>query len=159
MSYARAAATVFAAFLLSNVFAIAIHGFILAADYEPYRGTLLRDFQGGPGWQALLLPVAHLCFISGLVWIYGRLSLDGSFTTRGLKLGLIAWLVGQAPLWLLWYAEQPWPGSLVIKQLTLELVSALLIGIVVAGVAGRTTGDGRRNSQLTHDKRPATRSS
>ena len=87
MSYARAAATVFAAFLLSNVFAIAIHGFILAADYEPYRGTLLRDFQGGPGWQALLLPVAHLCFISGLVWIYGRLSLDGSLTARGLKLG------------------------------------------------------------------------
>ena len=87
-----------------------IHGFILAADYEPYRGTLLRDFQGGPGWQVLLLPVAHLCFISGLVWVYARLSLDGSLTARGLKLGLIAWLVGQAPLWLLWYAEQPWPG-------------------------------------------------
>jgi hypothetical protein len=50
MSYARAAATVFAAFLLANVFAIVIHGFVLAADYEPYRGTLLRDFakdQGG----------------------------------------------------------------------------------------------------------------
>ena len=90
MTNARAAATVFAAFLLSNVFAIAIHGFILAADYEPYRGTLLRDFANGPGWQSLLLPVAHLCFISGLVWIYGRLSLDGSLTARGLKLGLIA---------------------------------------------------------------------
>ncbi len=87
MSYARAAATVFAAFLLSNVFAIAIHGFMLAADYAPYRGTLLRDFQGGPGWQSLLLPVAHLCFISGLVWIYGRLSLEGSHAARGLKLG------------------------------------------------------------------------
>ena len=51
MSARRTAATVFAAFLLSNLFAIAIHGFILAADYEPYRGTLLRDFAGGPGWQ------------------------------------------------------------------------------------------------------------
>ena len=80
MSAARTAATVFAAFLLSNLFAVAIHGFILAADYEPYRGTLLRDFANGPGWQSLLLPVAHLCFISALVWIYGRLSLDGSVT-------------------------------------------------------------------------------
>jgi len=120
---------------VANVFAIAIHGFILAADYEPYRGTLLRDFQGGPGWQSLLLPVAHLCFISGLVWIYGRLSLDGSLTARGLKLGLIAWLVGQAPLWLIWYAEQPWPDSLILKQLGLELLSSLAIGLTIAVVS------------------------
>jgi hypothetical protein len=135
MTYARAAATVFAAFLLSNVFAIAIHGFILAADYEPYRGTLLRDFQGGPGWQALLLPVAHLCFISGLVWIYGRLSLGGSPTARGLKLGVLGWLVGQAPLYLIWYAEQPWPDSLIVKQLGLEFLSSLAIGLTIAFVS------------------------
>jgi hypothetical protein len=135
MTNARAAATVFAAFLLSQVFAVAIHGFILGADYEPYRGTLLRDFQSGPGWQSLLLPVAHLCFVSGLVWIYGRLSLDGSLTARGLKLGLIAWVVGQAPLWLIWYAEQPWPGSLIVKQLGLELLSSLAIGLAIAFVS------------------------
>jgi hypothetical protein len=135
MSYVRTAATVFAAFLLSNVFAIAIHGFILAADYQPYRGTLLRDFQGGPGWQSLLLPVAHLCFISALVWMYGRLSLDGSLTTRGLKLGLFAWLVGQAPLYLIWYAEQPWPDALIVKQLGLELISSLAIGLTIAVIS------------------------
>jgi len=135
MSYARTAATVFAAFLLSNVFAVAIHGFILAADYEPYRGTLLRSFESGPGWQSLLLPVAHLCFISALVWIYRRLSLDGSHITRGLKLGLIGWLVGQAPLYMLWYAEQPWPDGLVVKQLGLELASSLAIGLTIAFVS------------------------
>jgi hypothetical protein len=135
MSAARTAATVVAAFLLSNLFAVAIHGFILAADYEPYRGTLLRDFAGGAGWKALLLPLAHLCFVSALVWIYGRLSLDGSQTARGLKLGLIAWLIGQAPLWLIWYAEQPWPDSLVVKQLGLELVASLLIGLTIAFVS------------------------
>ncbi len=137
MSYVRTAATVFAAFLLSNVFAIAIHGFILAADYEPYRGTLLRDFQSGPGWQSLLLPLAHLCFISALVWMYGRQSLDGSLTTQGLKLGLFAWLVGQAPLYLIWYAEQPWPDALIVKQLGLELISSLAIGLTIAVVSRR----------------------
>jgi hypothetical protein len=135
MSAARTAATVFAAFLLSNLFAIAIHGFILAADYEPYRGTLLRDFAGGPGWQALLLPVAHLCFVSALVWIYSRISLDGSPIVRGLKLGIMAWLVGQAPLWLIWYSEQPWPDSLIVKQLGLELMSSLAIGLTIALVS------------------------
>ena len=135
MSYARAAATVFAAFLLSNVFAVAIHGVILAAEYEPYRGTLLRSFTSGPGWQSLLLPVAHLCSISALVWIYGRLSLGGSHLTRGLQLGLIGWLVGHAPLYLIWYAEQPWPDTLILKQLALELLSSLAIGLTIAFVS------------------------
>jgi hypothetical protein len=137
MTYARAAAATFAAFLLSNLSAIAIHGFILAADYEPFRGTLLRDFQGGPGWQSLLLPVAHLCFICGLVWIYARVPLGGSAAVRGLKIGVVGWMMGQAPLYLLWYAEQPWPGDLVVKQLGLELLSSLAIGITIALVAGQ----------------------
>jgi hypothetical protein len=63
------------------------------------------------------------------------LSLDGSLTARGLKLGLIAWLVGQAPLWLIWYAEQPWPDSLIAKQLGLELISSLAIGLTIAFVS------------------------
>jgi hypothetical protein len=135
MTTARAVATTLAAFLVAQIFAIVIHGFILAADYAPYYGTLLRDQQGDPVWQALLLPVSHLCLISGLVWIYGRLSIDGSLSVRGLKLGLIAWLVGQAPLYLLWYAEQPWPDSLVVKQLGLELLASLAIGLTIAFVS------------------------
>lgn len=135
MTYARAAATTFAAFLVAQMFAIAIHGFILAADYAPYYGNLLRDQRGGPVWQALLLPVSHLCLISGLVWIYARVSLEGSHAVRGLKLGLIAWLVGQAPLYLLWYAEQPWPDGLVVKQLGLELIASLAIGLTIAFVS------------------------
>ena len=135
MSTARTAATVLAAFLLSQMLAVAIHGFVLAADYEPYEGTLLRDFAAGPGWQALLLPVAHLCFVSGLVWIYERLSLDGSRTARGLKLGLIGWVVGQAPLFMIWFAQQPWPDRLIVKQLGLELLSSLAIGLTIAFVS------------------------
>src|SRR5262249_10921423 len=135
MTTARAVTTTFAAFLLSQITAVAIHGFILATDYAPFYGTLLRDFSGGPGWRALLLLVAHLCLISALVWVYGRLSLDGSHAVRGLKLGLIAWFAAEAPLWLTWYAEQPWPDSLVMKQLGLELINSLAIGLTIAFVS------------------------
>jgi hypothetical protein len=125
MTAARAVATTLVAFLVSQITAIVIHGFILAAAYAPFYGTLLRDFSGGPGWRALLLPVAHLCLISGLVWIYGRLSLEGSQFVRGLKLGWIAWLVGEAPLWLSWYAEQPLPAY---RALRLDPVNVLHAG-------------------------------
>jgi hypothetical protein len=115
----------FAAFMVSEVLAVLVHGFILAADYEPYDGTLLRA--GADAWQFIFLPVAHLSFICGLIWVYTRISLKGSAARQAVSLGFLAWLMGQVPLWLIWYAEQPWPGSLVVKQLGLELVSSILI--------------------------------
>lgn len=42
MSTRRFIGTVVAVFLVSQVFAIVIHGFILGADYRPFYGTLLR---------------------------------------------------------------------------------------------------------------------
>jgi hypothetical protein len=136
MSIGRAAATIAAAFVVSQVLAIAIHGFILAPDYAPFYGTLLRSQDGGGAWQMLLLPVAHLVFISTIVWFYSRLRLEGTRMRRGLVLGTAAWAVGQIPHWLLWYAEQPWPGDLVLKQLGLELVASLIIGLTITAVAG-----------------------
>lgn len=135
MTLARAFATGFTAFLVSQVLTVIIHGFILAADYEPFRGTLLRDATGDPPWQMLFLPVVHLAVVATLVWIYTRLQLDGSKWRRGLTLGLVGWTMGQVPVWLLWYAQQPWPGVLVLKQLGLELVSSLIIGLTIAFVA------------------------
>ena len=133
MTWKRALGTVVVAFLVSQVLAVVIHGFLLGGDYEPFRGTLLRN---GPVWQMLFLPLVHLAFIAGLVWVYAHLRLEGSIVTTGLTLGVVGWSIGQAPLYLLWYAEQPWPGALVVKQLGLELVSSLLIGLTIAATAG-----------------------
>jgi hypothetical protein len=40
MTRTRIALTTFAAFFVSQVMAVLIHGFVLAADYEPFDGTL-----------------------------------------------------------------------------------------------------------------------
>jgi hypothetical protein len=66
-----------------------------------------------------------------------------------MKLGIIGWLIGQAPLWLLWYAEQPWPGTLVVKQLLLELISSLIIGATVVAVSGKRQLNVSGKRQLT----------
>jgi hypothetical protein len=132
MTRARFAAAVAAAFVVSQIAAVLVHGYVLDADYAPFRGTLLRADAAA---SMLLLPVAHLCFVTALVWVYARIGLRGTPIARGVKLGVLGWCLGQAPLWMLWYAEQPWPGALVVKQLLLELASAILIGIAVAVVA------------------------
>jgi hypothetical protein len=137
MTRMRIALTTFAAFLVSQVLAVLIHGFVLAADYEPFDGTLLRS--GADAWQFIFLPVAHLAFICGMVWVYSHAGLTGSRARQASTIGVLGWTMGQVPTWLLWYAEQPWPGSLVIKQLGLEFVSSLLIAFTIVFVARQST--------------------
>ena len=139
MTTKRFVASCVVVLFLAEVLAVVVHGFILNADYTPYRGTLLRSMAGGPVWQSVFLPVAHLSFAIGFVWLYARIARSGSWLTQGLRFGLVAWLMASVPLWLVWYAEQPWPGSLVIKQLALELVSTLILGLVVAALGRRST--------------------
>jgi hypothetical protein len=135
MTGRRFAGVCVVAFLVSQILEIAIHGFVLAGDYAPFYGTLLRSMQSSPGWQALLLPVAHLSYVIALVWVYDRIMDDGSRFAQGIRIGLVGFAMGQVPLWVLWYAEQPWPGGLVVKQLLLELAAALLLGVAIAGAA------------------------
>jgi hypothetical protein len=134
MTKGRVAATIAAAFVVSEIVASLVHGFLLDADYAPYRGTLLR---AQAGWPMLMLPVAHLLFISALVWIFSRVELRGGVLAQGMKIGVVGWFAGQAPLWLLWFAEQPWPATLVVKQLALELVSSVIIGVTIAAVGAQ----------------------
>jgi hypothetical protein len=135
MTRSRAIATGLAAFFVSQILTVIIHGFILGSDYEPFRGTLLRAADVDPPWQMLFLPIVHLAVVVTLVWLYARLRLNGSKWSRGLTLGLVAWTMSQVPVWLIWYAQQPWPGVLVLKQLSLELVSSMVIGLTIALVA------------------------
>jgi hypothetical protein len=136
MSIPRAVLAVALAFVVSQILAVGVHGYLLGSDYAPFEGTLLRSSGGGElPWQMLFLPAAHLSFVCALVWVYSRSRRKGSLLARGLMLGVIGWLAGQVPLWLIWYAQQPWPGVLVAKQLGLELISTLIVGLVIASAA------------------------
>src|SRR5262245_4498902 len=102
MRKTRAFLAALATLLVAELLAIAIHGFVLAPDYAPYYGTLLRGGDS-PSWQLAFLTVAHASYVAGLVWIYLHVSFAGPRLTQGLKLGLVGWVVGQVPLWLLWF--------------------------------------------------------
>jgi hypothetical protein len=137
ISRRRMAAAGIAVFILANVGAVIVHGFLLAADYAPYYGTLLRGTgttDGQPAWQFVFLPVVHLSFTIGLVWLFRVARADDSWRGRALKLGVMAWLIGPAPMWLLWYAEQPWPAAIVLKQLPYELAVALVLALTAGAI-------------------------
>ncbi len=128
--------TVVAVFFVSQVFAIVIHGFILGADYRPFYGTLLRPMTassgGGGAWMVVFLPLSHLAMAIAFVALYARWVRPGPEIPQGLKFGVVAWLFGPAPMYLLWFAEQPWPFSLTIKQLVLELFTMVVLGTLAS---------------------------
>jgi hypothetical protein len=134
MGRSRVVLTFLVAFLVAQALAIVMHGFVLAGDYQPFYGTLLRNMQGKPGAPALFLPVAHLLFTLGFVLIYAKGVENRPWLGQGLRFGFLVWLLAQAPMYLIWYAEQPWPFTLVLKQLALELACMLIVGAVVAAM-------------------------
>jgi len=140
MNAKRFIGTVVAVFIVAQVFAIVIHGFILGPDYRPFYGTLLRPMQASGGavvasaWMVLFLPLAHLAMAIAFVALYSRWvrPASGEEIPQGLRFGVLAWLFGPVPMYLLWFAEQPWPLSLTVKQLALELVTMLVLGTLCA---------------------------
>lgn len=126
--------TVVAVFVVAQVFAIVIHGFILGADYRPFYGTLLRpmDAPDAPQWMVAFLPAAHLAMAVAFVALFRRWVRPGPEIPQGLKFGVLAWLFGPVPMYLLWFAEQPWPLSLTIKQLVLDLFTMLVLGTLTS---------------------------
>ncbi len=131
MSFKRFALTVVVVFIISQVFAIVIHGFILGPDYRPFYGTLLRPM--GVSGSAVFLPLAHLAMAIAFVALFSRwVRPGGDAIAQGLKFGVLAWLFGPVPMYLLWFAEQPWPLSLTIKQVLLELFTMLVLGTFTA---------------------------
>jgi hypothetical protein len=135
--------TVVAVFFVAQVFAIVIHGFILGSDYRPFYGSLLRpmDAAGGPQWMVAFLPLAHLAMAIAFVALYSRWIRPGPEIPQGLRFGVLAWLFGPVPMYLLWFAEQPWPLSLTIKQLVLELFTMLVLGTLTAMLYRQPVGD------------------
>jgi hypothetical protein len=145
MNTKRFILTVVAVFFVAQVFAIVIHGFILGADYLPFYGTLLRPMDpasgGGGQWMVAFLPVAHLAMAIAFVALFSRWVRPGPEVPQGLQFGVLAWLFGPVPMYLLWFAEQPWPLSLTIKQLVLELFTMLVLGTLAAMLYRKPVGD------------------
>ena len=38
------------------------------------------------------------------------------------------------PMYLIYYAVQPWPGAVVVKQIVYDVIGVLVMGVVVAAI-------------------------
>ena len=113
-----------------------VHGLLLAPDYAAL-GAIYRsdaDSQQYMHWMIF----AHVLIGFAMTWIYVQgFSSGKSSSAQGLRFGFAMALFSIVPGYLIHYAVQPLPASLVIKQIVYGTITMLLLGLLVAWLQPR----------------------
>lgn len=116
-------------FVLWMAAGFAVHGQLLADEYM--ATGLMRPVEEQQQFFVWLL-VAHLLMAGAFVWIYSRGRESRPWLGQGLRFGLAITLLAVAPVYLIYYAVQPMPGILVVRQIAYDTIVVLILGLVTA---------------------------
>ncbi|MEP7154869.1 MAG: hypothetical protein ABI905_03795 [Betaproteobacteria bacterium] len=108
-----------------------VHAVLLQADYV----ALPNIFRGESDSQEhfAFMIIAHLMMGIGLTWIYrmGHQP-DKPVVVQGLRFGAAIAVAFTIPTYLIYFAVERLPASLVEKQIALDTVAILLVGVLAA---------------------------
>ena len=117
-------------FVVWMVGGIVVHGVLLGADYAK-RTSLYRPEADQQQYFPVML-MAHLIVAGALVRIYTRGMEAKPWLNQGLRFGFVVALLTIVPTYMIYYAVQPLPGMMVVKQIIFDGIWTLLLGAVVA---------------------------
>lgn len=115
------------------------HQWLLGRDYVAIE-PIMRSKEDMRSHMPFAL-ISSLSFSAALVWIYSKSSDAKPWVGRGLRFGIAIWAMAIVPLYLTNFVIEPWPGAFVSKILAWELLAAIVLGILTAGLA---KGDSNR---------------
>jgi hypothetical protein len=109
-----------------------VHGLLLHDDYVKLT-NLFRPEADSQQYFALML-LAHVILAGAFVWIYSRGVEAAPWPAQGIRFGVAVALLTIVPTYLIYYAVQPMPGSVVVKQIVFDGILMLVLGLVVAAI-------------------------
>jgi len=107
-----------------------VHGILLRPDYARLP-NLYRPQEEQTKYLPFILAAQVIAGVA-LVWLYRRAKNSRATILDGLQFGLAIAALMVIPKFLIYYAIQPLPGTIVVKQIFLDTIVVTLIGIVVA---------------------------
>lgn len=119
-----------AIFVVSMMGGFLIHGGILHDDYKASPNLFRSDEESQNNFHLMIL--AHVFFSGALVWIYARGVEAKPWLPQGLRFGLAVMLLTIVPTYMIYYVVQPMPGLVAIKQIILDGILTMILGVVVA---------------------------
>lgn len=121
--------------VLSLVLGFVVHAWLLGPQYAAL-GSLFRapaDAEKYFGWMIL----AHVSIGIGVTWIYRQGREAKPFLAQGVRFGLALAVLVTVPTYLIYYAVQPMPGEIVVKQIAFDTISIVIMGIAAAWINQR----------------------
>lgn len=123
-----------AGFLVSLIAGFVVHGIFLQPDYAQLPNLMRTEADTMNYFPFMLL--SHLIKGFAFAWIYRQgISAGVPWLTQGVRFGIAVAFLMVIPLYLVYYAVQPMPGMLVVKQIVFDSISTVLVGIVVAFIS------------------------
>lgn len=119
-------------FVVAMILGFVIHGLILAGDYAGLP-NLMRTEEDAMGHFHFMI-AAHVLMAIGFTWIYLQGRSDRPWLGQGVRFGFAFAVAATIPIYLIYHAVSPFPTDLVIKQIVLDTIGAMLLGITVAAL-------------------------
>ncbi len=109
-----------------------VHGVLLAGDYAQLPSLMRPEDSFHTLWPFMLLARVFQSFAFCYIYIKGME--DKPWLPQGLRYGILIALLLPAPTYLIYYVVMPYPFVLAIKQIVLDSIVMVLLGIVVAWI-------------------------
>ena len=107
-----------------------VHAVLLHADYAALPQMFRSETDSQQYFPVMLL--AHVIMSGAFVWVYARGIEAKPWLGQGIRFGVVIALLAEVPTYMIYYAVQPMPGMLVVKQTVFDGVLLLVLGAVVA---------------------------
>jgi hypothetical protein len=120
----------FVVFVIWMAGSFVVHGVLLHDDYAKLSGLFRSEAEAQQYFPLMVL--AHIILAGAFTWIYSRGAEAAPRLPQGIRFGLAIALLTIVPTYLIYYVVQPMPGLLVVKQMVLDGILILVLGIVAA---------------------------
>ena len=130
------AVSVVALFVVSMALGFVVHASILGPEYAKLTSLFRNETDAQRYFWAMLL--AHVFIAIGFTWIYLRGRESKPWLGQGIRFGLAIAVISSIPTYLIYFAVQPMPESLVAKQIVFDTIAMTIMGITVAFINRQT---------------------
>lgn len=112
-----------------------VHGVLLHDDYAQLPNLMRTEADAQRYFPWMIL--AHVLMAGAFVWIYARGEEAKPWLTQGVRFGVAVALLAVVPMYMIYYAVQPTPGALVVKQIVFDAVLVIVLGSIAAFIYRR----------------------
>jgi hypothetical protein len=120
-----------ARFVMAWALSFVVHGLILQPDYTDTPGMRApAEAQKIIHWLIL----AQAIFGAAFAWVYFQGKEDKPWLAQGIRFGIAVACLTVIPTYLIYHVVTPVPFALAIKQIALDTIRVVLMGIVLAWI-------------------------